>query len=242
MRAIAAFGIGFAALCGMGQVKPAKAADLAAYPPPPAYAEPDPQFEFGTGWYLRGDAAFGPENQPRLSATGFGTKSNWDYGLSGGFGYKLNNYFRADVTGDYFQQLGFSTTRTTLTGTELDQGTLNRYAGLINGYFDLGNWSGFTPYVGAGIGIGGFGASGSVTTTNAAAGTHTFTRLNLPGRTDFAWAVMAGASYQLNTNASVDLGYRHIDLGRYGTTIGPFSFARSFTRDEVRLGLRYMIF
>jgi opacity protein-like surface antigen len=33
-----------------------------------------------------------------------------------------------------------------------DRGKLESTSGLVNGYLDLGNWSGITPYVGAGIG------------------------------------------------------------------------------------------
>src|ERR1700732_4688847 len=88
------------------------AADLAIAPPPMSYGPPPA--EFG-GWYLRGDIGmsnqqfgslhsasidFDNANFPgSLRNHGFGFDSSTSFDL--GVGYQFNNWFRADVTGEY---------------------------------------------------------------------------------------------------------------------------------------------
>lgn len=234
MRAIAAFGLAVVALGGATFVQRVRAADL-AYPPPPVFNEPDPQFEFGTGWYLRGDASFGPEDQPRLTADGFDAgHTDFGWGAGGGVGYRFTSGFRADVTADYLDP---SHSSADIDGVAYRYG-LQRYDALANIYFDLGTWYGLTPYVGAGVGAAVFNPTETATPLVANA--------VLPTRkpvssTEFAWAAMAGVSYQFDPSIAIDLGYRHLDLGRFGTTIGPNTLNKHFTEEQVRVGVRYML-
>src|SRR5215207_7081583 len=83
----------------------ALAADMAIAPPPyaPAVVE-----DFG-GWYLRGDIGFSNQRVDRLNnaldstLTSSVQKNSFNTaGIFGvGVGYKFNNWFRADVTGEY---------------------------------------------------------------------------------------------------------------------------------------------
>ena len=84
------------------------AADMPSImPPPPMYAPP-PAEEFG-GWYLRGDIGFSNQRVNRLNnaldTTYTSSSQNLGFGTAGifglGVGYKVNNWFRADVTGEY---------------------------------------------------------------------------------------------------------------------------------------------
>lgn len=238
MRAIAAFGIAVLAVGGATFVQRVRAADL-AYPPPPVFNEPDPQFEFGTGWYLRGDASFGPEDQPRLTATGFDeSHSDFGWGAGGGIGYRFTSGFRADITGDYLDPFNYNSTITNGVASITFKDGLQRYDGLANVYFDLGTWYGLTPYVGAGAGVAVFSPSQKITTVNLVGAA-----LPPPPKssTEFAWAAMAGVSYQFDPNIAVDLGYRHLDLGRFSTTLAGFPLSKHFTEEQVRVGVRYMI-
>src|SRR5262245_39361389 len=82
------------------------AADL-RLPPPPM---PMPVQEFG-GWYLRGDVGMSNQRVKSLDNllyhdagvsvqnVGLGFSSGMTYGL--GAGYQFNNWFRADITGEY---------------------------------------------------------------------------------------------------------------------------------------------
>ena len=82
------------------------AADM-AIAPPPAYAPPVVE-DFG-GWYLRGDIGFSNQRVSRLNnvldATAINSVQNLNFSTAGifglGAGYRFNNWFRADITGEY---------------------------------------------------------------------------------------------------------------------------------------------
>jgi opacity protein-like surface antigen len=107
---------------------------------------------------------------------------------------------------------------------------------MFNGYADLGTWWGMTPYVGGGLG---------------AARVATFWYTTIPVQPEAvppahswhsAWAAMAGFSHNLTDNLLLDVGYRHIDLGkvRGGLDVNQ-TFIKNLTGDEIRIGLRYNI-
>ena len=237
----------------------AAAADMPSYYAPPA-VETVPvagQLEFGAGWYLRGDASFGPENRPKLTevtgaptfdrrATGFG------YGLGAGAGYQFTNGFRLDVTGDYLDPFHASAMIPCGQSCAIDRRTdIQRWDGLVNGYYDLGTWFGLTPYVGAGAGIAGTLTSGSIGLNGnpLAAGvmdprTGALVTSSVPthGDVHFAWAAMAGFSYAFAPHTLADVGYRYLDLGRTAFPLFPSAgVVRNITEQQVRVGVRYMV-
>jgi opacity protein-like surface antigen len=61
-------------------------------------------------------------------------------------------------------------------------------------------------------------------------------------RWNLAWAVMAGASYHLNYNWLIDVGYRHIEMGKAvgGPPTNPLTL-KNVSGDEIRVGLRYIL-
>ena len=73
-----------------------------------------------------------------------------------GVGYKVNNWFRADVTGEYRgNSQFFGTDRITYAGgvgTDTYHATKNEWVVLANAYVDLGTWWCITPFIGAGVG------------------------------------------------------------------------------------------
>jgi opacity protein-like surface antigen len=173
-------------------VMSAKAADLdypVFQGEPAAHSQ---MMEFGTGWYLRGDIAAAREKRPKLdSALSFPTaaavsQNNWSVSL--GAGYQFTNMFRSDMTFDYRHTAKASgaaakvvcpyapatlTDQTTNlpvgvlynpndTCTPRQEASLATYDVMLNGYVDLGNWSGLTPYVGAGAGISSILSRGAV--------------------------------------------------------------------------------
>src|SRR5262249_40007256 len=83
------------------------AADMPIGAPPPMYA-PAPPADFG-GWYLRGDIGFSNQRVDRLNnvldANNTSSVQNLSFNNAGifglGAGYRFNNWFRADVTGEY---------------------------------------------------------------------------------------------------------------------------------------------
>jgi opacity protein-like surface antigen len=159
----------------------AMAADM-QMPPPVAAPISQERLEFGTGWYLRGDISWTREKSPVLFPTpapgptlNLKNQNGWALGI--GAGYKLNNWFRTDLTFDYYKQLSVNTRSANFTCYDAinpvndingnvvalhaqenscysrTAGQVSRAVALWNGYIDLGTWSGITPYVGAGLGM-----------------------------------------------------------------------------------------
>jgi opacity protein-like surface antigen len=148
------------ALAISGLSAQATAADLLA-PPPPMPADGSAVAELGTGWYLRGDVGYVDYAKPK-EGLGYSVGLPFDsikledtWSLGGGFGYRFNNWFRADVTADYRSDAritALSSGSNYIHGFSTDALKFESTTVLLNGYIDLGNWSGVTPYVGAGIG------------------------------------------------------------------------------------------
>ena len=204
------------------------AADI-AIAPPPAYA-PAPVVEDFGGWYLRGDIGFSNQRVGRLNnaldANNTSSVQTLNFNTAGifglGVGYKFNNWFRADVTGEYRgNSQFFGTDRITYAGgvgTDTYHATKNEWVVLANAYVDLGTWWCITPFIGAGVGgarvaINGF--TDQSIALNGGVGPA------LPGlafgdnvsKWNFAWAAHAGLAYKVSPNFTVELAYRYLDMG-----------------------------
>ena len=142
------------------------AADMPIMPPP--YVPP-PVADFG-GWYLRGDIGMTNQSLKDLTLatapfpagfqnTGFGFDSSTSYDL--GVGYRFNNWFRADLTGEFRGRANFHGSQFSPAGviapgfaeTDNYSGSKSEWVAMANGYVDLGTWWCVTPFVGAGIGM-----------------------------------------------------------------------------------------
>ena len=266
----------------------AGAADL--LPPPPALEPPPPAaYEFN-GWYLRGDLGIGASaNSASIVQTPDAIAANPSYydaaanegshnsSLSAagifdlGVGYQFNNWLRFDVTGEYrggseFQSLFVindpgNTKGGATQNADFYRGNFSSFAGLFNGYADLGTWYGFTPYVGAGVGFARntlYGLSNQ--SQNVVGGVNYISGgyASDHSQWNLAWALMAGLSFDVTQNLKLDLGYRYLDLGKFssgqmnclnGSGAGSgFACAepsikskRDVAYNDFRLGLRWMI-
>ncbi|MEI8144152.1 MAG: outer membrane beta-barrel protein [Alphaproteobacteria bacterium] len=141
-----------------------------------------------------------------------------------GAGYAFNNWFRVDVTGelrgaarftgqDWYAFPGQG-------GTNVYNGSLRSVVGLVNGYVDLGTFCAFgclTPFLGAGVGVANHTMSVSDTGVNLFANGTTGAPLGGYGsstRSSFAFALMAGLGYQVSRNATLEIGYRYLNMGQ----------------------------
>jgi opacity protein-like surface antigen len=222
---------------GLAMTAAAQAADM------PGSWLPDIKKPFYTdlisGWYFRGDAGYrmnsigGVAAPPPDSITSWSMQNGWSVGFGGGYKYQ---WFRTDVTVDYGKRSEFSGNTATTLGfysAQLDAITI-----LGNVYLDLGNWGGFTPYIGAGAG-GSF-----LRTYQFVAGP--WTGIADAGQWNLTWAAMGGVSYQFSPSLLVDLSYRYLSLGDAASGVGPPGYAqrtifRDLTAQEIRIGFRWML-
>jgi opacity protein-like surface antigen len=242
----------------------ASAADMPSLPP--IYAPPIEEAPIG-GWYLRGDIgmtnqSFKKLHQRLYDVPGTTVEPNdmgWDSSMfwSLGVGYKFNDWFRADVTGEYRGKANFhgsdNTSFTGGVGVDNYSGSKSEWVVMANGYVDLGTWWCITPYVGAGIGmadikISGFRDDGFTYTP----GLNNSTAYAADGsKWNFAWSLQAGLTYQVTRSMAIDLGYRYLDLGNATTgptrafdgsftNGGPFTF-NHITSQDLKLGVRWML-
>lgn len=221
-------------------------------PPPPT----------NRGIYVRGFIGQANPHVGSIWVPGFATttvavfhndiKSTPFYGL--GVGYKHSHWLRFDLTGEYrgdalFLAQDRAPNAGQPNGLQTNEYTadVSSWLGLVNAYWDIGTWCGFTPYLGAGIGFSTLTVEGfkdvNVPTQGVAFGAANT-------RTNFAWAVHAGVSYDVSPQFAVDLAYRYADLGdastgvvtAYDNTSSYANFTiRDITSNDVMLGFRYKL-
>lgn len=239
-----------------GIAQAASAADYAAVPYAPP-SGPAPIVELGTGWYIRGDIGVGEATQAQFAADlkVAATRPTWTGDL--GFGYKLNDFLRTDVTVNYFkpQHLDYSVNKCPSSNAQVPGcgrksiADLTQANALGNVYADLGTYFGITPYVGAGAGVARIQTKGYSryfqTNSEFVSGTPDFNRGY--GRTSYslAWAAMGGFAYNITDHAAIDVGYQYVDNGSHASDRGRSGRSnvvkRELTVQQVKVGFRYLI-
>lgn len=238
------------------------AADMPIAAPPPMYAPPAPPADFG-GWYLRGDVGMTNQSAKRIESSiaypttteglGFDSSPLFDLGA----GYRFNNWFRADVIGQYRGKANLHGANN-VSYSASDFGS-NNYSGsksewvvMANAYVDLGTWWCITPFIGAGVGgsynkISGFRDDG--TRINGSGLSNSVTYFGDNGKWNLAWAAHAGLAYKVNPGFTVELAYSYMNLGDAApgnyrfydyTQSGPTSIKlKDITSHDVKLGVRW---
>ncbi|GJD36246.1 outer membrane protein [Methylobacterium aerolatum] len=248
----------------------ASAADLLPPPPPEA-----PAVEFAGAWYLRGDVGASVYTAPTYSATDGLTKNFFNSSQGGGFfggvgvGYQFNNFFRADITGEFrstdlrfgsFIDFGAAGSGNYARVFNLSNGHYNAGVFLANGYFDIGTWYGITPFVGGGVGVAlnsfsGWTDSGTISFYEPFVNNLPTSPGIFKARTteSFAWALHAGLAYDVTPNFKVELAYRYLNTGHAKTGVltcldasittacTTVVKARNLEAHDIKLGFRYLL-
>jgi opacity protein-like surface antigen len=225
-------------VAALALVGSARAADVPGTWPPPEVEKAAPAFtELMSGWYLRGDVGYRFNHVGAVQAASPVISQEFmdRPAIGGGFGYKYQ-WFRADLTSDYGVPAKVRGTTAVATTQPQYSSTIESVVTLANIYLDLGNWGGFTPYVGAGAGLVHLRSRGYTDTTQVVS----------PAtikKTQFSWAWMAGISFQVSPISVVDIGYRYVDLGSINSdtitlTGGPVW--DKLSTQEVRIGFRFL--
>lgn len=211
----------FAALLA-GVAGPALAADL---------EEPIPYVpEVVGGWYIRGHIGMSNQFFDRLESdlfdvpVEFGWHDEGGFGsapiFGGGFGYQFNDNLRGDITVEWRGKSDFYA----LDWLDDDGGgdiTTNEYTAqkselvfMANGYYDFSEFSGITPYVGAGIGAS-YNTISNFRDVNVINNGGAYADDN--SEWNFAWALHAGLGFQATERMTIDFGYSFISLGDAST-------------------------
>ena len=244
-------------------------------PPPPIYQMPPPppicvpraqsylwpgvpicvEEEVFGSWYLRGDIGMTNQQVKKLDnllyagnvvkPVGMGFDSSMLFGL--GVGYQFNEWFRADVTGEYRGKSDFHGLDIVNSNyTDEYHAKKSEWLFLFNAYADLGTWWCFTPFVGAGAGFSRVTIADflDVNTPN-----HGVAFADTASQWNVAWALHAGLAIQASPNWTAELAYRYVSLGDgiTGDIItytgvnnfnNPMHF-KGITSHDFKLGLRW---
>ncbi len=216
--------------------------------------------------------------------------------VSGGVGYRINDMFRVDATLEKFFKSSFGSRQVvaprgpclgtgeyinTVTGIVSvgpfaiqncigeDKAEYDAMAAMANAYVDLGTYYGFTPFVGAGLGLARVSyreETGTTTCVPVDAGVHvetcaaTGTISQPPANSVYtepgviqsgsdwrvAYALSAGLSYDITKNLKLDTAYRYSAVAGgsgipYGATPGSSMSKDGFSLHQIKMGLRYEI-
>ncbi|MEJ1158146.1 outer membrane protein [Prosthecomicrobium sp. N25] len=210
----------------------AGAADFGMPYTPPPIVEP----LMAGNWYLRGDVGAGWSGGWMREKEFAGSTGRWhernvgdSTSIGGGVGYQFSNFLRGDITAEWRTgislrgsgQESYMVGAFRYTGTAQVQGTVRVATVLANGYVDLGSYWGVTPYVGAGIGAAYRQISGTQSSVNPIpdgfGGVLRYDSVQSSYKktsgVDLAWALYAGASFDVNEHLKIDAGYRYLNVG-----------------------------
>lgn len=250
------------AAASVGIIGGAQAADL---PEPvviqaPVHHVPEVVPSKFTGWYIRGDVGYGWNKFKEAEYITYGPPPGTGilngelkgaFSIGGGIGYHVNHYLRSDLTLDYMFKSdfhgstdGFCTAGLAVVAcSSVDTTGYEAWTLLANAYIDLGTYSGFTPYVGGGIG-GAYVKWHELDNTIPPGFDQSGTTIHEGSSSwRFAYALMAGVSFEATKNVAIDVGYRykHISGGRmfqFANNTGP-GYDKGIHVHEVRAGVRY---
>jgi opacity protein-like surface antigen len=162
--------------------------------PEPEYERPDPRYrELMSGWYLRCDIGYrwyggGPSAAPI-------TDEKFSGAVAGTLGFGLKyHWFRADLTYDRGTATNASATTSVAATQPQYTAKISSQSVLTNAYIDFGTWAGFTPYVGAGVGMSWLKSVNYLDTMVAPPPNGA---IEAGKSRNFSWAAMAGVAYKV---------------------------------------------
>ena len=113
---------------------------------------------------------------------------------------------------------------------------------MFNGYYDLGRFDRFMPYVGAGVGLAYNQMDECLFHWKPGADQ----RIEGDNSWSLAWSLMAGVGVQVTERVTLDFGYRYIDMGKAESGIidnlgftNPKLRIDDLTAHEFKIGLRF---
>jgi opacity protein-like surface antigen len=185
------------ALLAGGLSAPALAQQALPPPPQPVYVLPPAAVLSGPYARVNGGYSWATKSQFDNSPT-----------VGGALGFRFLPQFRAELEftyrPDYTQKADF--------GFGSGRGDFKNYSAMLNAFFDfnLPYVNPFIPYIGGGIG----GARNEVRGTTVRVSGTDIANFTGSSKNQFAWQLMAGASYYFSPTLALDVGYKYFVGGR----------------------------
>jgi opacity protein-like surface antigen len=215
----------------------------------------------------------GADKNTKSKTNGLKLKNSVTPSFAIGAGMQLTDNFRTDFVVDYknlkskysttqvsdpdikAQIAGATTigdTATTTTTLEQNKLSMRSFSTMLNGYYDVGQFGVFKPYVGAGVGLAfnKFKVTSSATSTTSVV-TVTATGPSDPvvtgptaipvkpvqykNKTNFAFQATVGTAINVASNVDLDVAYKYANLGKPAKGKG----LKSVAVNQVTFGLRY---
>lgn len=237
-------------------------------PVPVVDFEPEYELELGGNLYLRGYVGFTNQQVDDMNNAIFGAAAyeflQADFESSGLFGgavgYRVNEWFRADISAEYRMRAGFDGLDRydgdgdgLFTNMSPGNDATNQYTAdkseflvLANAFVDLGSYHQISPYVGAGVGAS-YTMIDDLLDVNTIESSTAYANHN--GVWSFAWALYAGLGFEVNEQLTLDFGYRYLHIGDaesgdiirsdgQNNTFNPLEF-EEITSHDLTLGFRW---
>ena len=230
MRHLVSAGIVAAAISLVIPTAPSHAADLMELAPEPVATVPG-------NCYFRFDAGYSFNNTPEGDFNGptTGEKIDDSYLLETGIGCG-SGHLRGEILFTYRGERDI----TVVPPVDDIFTDVRTYSLMVNAFYDFGNYSGFMPYIGAGMGFAYHVLSDLYDDIN--------TLVPQAGDEDlvFTWSLMAGVGFEVSEGFILDVGYRYIDMGGVSSEradsayfVNPFLNLDDLTAHEIKAGFRY---
>lgn len=164
------------------------------------------QFNSGFAYGMKPGNDLGSKNMGNAALFGFET------------GYKVDENFRAGLSFDYLT--GFKGKNAESEKINAELVTLNNtvkvksYVAMLNLYYDIGEFNGFTPYMTIGAGMA--RNKSKLNAVQADEDGDTLASVSSKGtKNNFAYKLGLGTRYALDSSFDLDVRYQYQDLGRF---------------------------
>ncbi len=143
--------------------------------------------------------------------------------IEGGLGCQVTETFRVEAVGGVRLRSSIRDPYNTL------DADLQSYVGFVNVFYDITNYGGWTPYIGAGVGVAYHEITNVSQPVDSASGDNVDIAINL----------QAGFSYDITPSFKLDAAYRLTDLGEARSGGAVPLVVDDIIVHEFKVGLRY---
>ena len=223
-------------------------------------------WDIGAHWDAS-EAMHSANNKPNGIAAKWKMRTNTDWAGFARLGYRFSPNWRGELelgyrngslnrvrgsnaqgpVGGSGEPIGVCAVTSAASACDKPRGYSDQWTGMVNLIYDFFPESSFHPFVGGGVGVD-YNKTrvGGIIRTPAGSGFPSPEFYHLAdNKAHFAWQLLAGDTFELNSQWAMDLTYRFLQSDQtFHTTNAPAldlgQFSRKMTDHTVTIGLRYM--